>query len=947
MSFAAAVRVLFLILVAQGASAFDNAVAVRFAQGSALAESWYSQGRRGTLPLLETMVGPHNTESYLSPHTVRALTRDLRMAQLMLQQPSSDVVGALLNTAVIHSSIPAEKLVPLLLSIDGIDTAQTIPTYELLDVPNDPLVNDSYHHFLIQSFQAWQNLPSVPPTTVAIIDTGIELNHPDLRDVLWTNAGETGTDHLGRDRRSNGIDDDANGFVDDWIGWDFLGNGGRGDNSPLPGNAHGTHVAGIVGATVNNAIGGAGVSNNVRLMAIKVGDDDPSGRNVGRIADAVLYAVMNGARVINCSFGTPVPLFADVQAYQFATSRGAIIVAAAGNNGSVTALFPAALSEVVSVAATDANDNLVEFSNIHPTVTVCAPGRGIISTVLNGRFAPESGTSMSAPIVAGVAAMIRQQFPDHTPSQVLARLQATAKPMAPQRQGALGLYGAGRVDALRAVTATGLRWCLINDAAVTPSMTATTLRCAIVNQFTALQQARLVGRLTVAGATLPADVIDIPIGSLATLQRVDVGPLDFAVPIVIDFDVPMRLDLAVVDGNDTVGRATVLSTLNATWRTIRVNNIALTVTGTGNLAFRDFPTNLEGEGCTYRNGPNVLYEGALMVGTGPTTVSNAARSVPQQKDSSFTMTAPFVATSGPSFNELLLSTEYTDATDPSGVGVDVRQTAYQSTAETLRNCVILEYVIRNRRATTLSNLCAALFFDWDISAGGQQDGSAFLNKDGIAIVESMADPAAPKIGVAMASPLPLAVNIVDNDSRLTSEPGIYGGFPRSTKWFMMSRGVARTRSRITDVSMVIGAGPLTLAPQDSVRLTYVIGIGPQYADVKSAIDAGRAHAAALGMNAVPWTPLPTESRMLTVEGGTILTPGTSVLVRYDVHQTSAVRIELIDLSGRTISTLHTERSVPAGSYVFTMAVPPLASGMYAIRMVSPNTVSLLPVIIMN
>ncbi len=936
-----------LLLVGQGASANDAGVAVRFRPGSALARIWLGQGRQGPLSTLTSAIGQHTTASFLAPQTLAALSQAPTPNNIASTNTSNALVEALIHTAVIHSSIPADKLARLLATIDDVDTAQVIPTYELQEVPNDPLVNESYHHVRIQTFEAWRNLPAVPPVTVAIIDTGVETGHPDLQDAIWTNPGETGNDDRGRDRRSNGIDDDGNGFVDDWTGWDFLGNGGRGDNSPLPGNVHGTHVAGIVGATANNGLGGAGVATNVRIMAIKVGDDDPSGRNVGRVADAVLYAVNNGARVINCSFGTPVPLFADVQAYQLATSRGALIVGAAGNNGSLLALFPAAAPEVVSVAATDADDRLTDFSNIHPTVSVCAPGRAIISTVLNGRYSPETGTSMSAPIVAGVAALIFQRFPSLTPSQVHARLQATATPMSEQREGAQGLFGTGRVNALSAVTLDPLRWCMVYSPTLTTSGTTASLQCALVNELDPLSQARLVARMHVAGQPA-AIVIDQPLGGLAQRQRVDVGPLSFPVPDVTDFDVPIRLDLVVIDGSDTVGRATAMSKLNATWRTIQANAIALTVTGTGNLGFRDFPTNLEGDGCRYRNGPSVMYEGALMVGTGPTAVSNAARSsVPQSKDSSFTMTSPFVLLGGESGTDIALSTTYTDVTDPNGVGVDVRQTAFQSSADSLRNCVILEYVIRNRQDVALSNLCAALFFDWDVSGGGQQDGSAFLNRDGIAFVESLVDPSAPKIGVAMASPLPLAVNIVDNDSRSFSEPGIYGGFPRSTKWFMMSRGVARSRSRVTDVSMVIGAGPVTLQANDSLRLTFVLGLGPQYADVKAAIDAGRAHAASRGMNAVPWTPLPTESQILTVREGTTLDRGATVSVRYEVDKTSSVRIELIDISGRTLSTVHVASGVPAGSYEFAMTVPNVAAGLYALRMISPNAASLLPVLIMN
>lgn len=270
----------------------------------------------------------------------------------------------------------------------------------------------------IDAPEAWNITTGNPNLVIAIIDTGIDYNHSDFVGNIWTNTDENCTD---------GIDNDLNGYVDDCKGWDFA----NGDNDPMDDLGHGTHVAGIVGAHGNNGEGVTGVMWRVLLMPVKIFDAEGISASDVQIAAAIRYAVANGAKIINASWGGPgysQPLY---DAINEANSAGVLFVASAGNGmedglggvdyvGDNNDLFPHypssfGLPNIISVAATDQRDDRVPFSNYGPnTVHVAAPGVYIWSTVPNwmstfpdyGRLETYEGTSMAAPHVTGIAGLL-------------------------------------------------------------------------------------------------------------------------------------------------------------------------------------------------------------------------------------------------------------------------------------------------------------------------------------------------------------------------------------------------------------------------------------------------------------------------------------------------------------------------------------------------------------
>lgn len=285
---------------------------------------------------------------------------------------------------------------------------------------------------------AWEiGRDTLHPVVVAVIDTGIDYFHPDLsRETVWRNPNEM----------LNEKDDDGNGYVDDVIGWDFVDR----DNNPFDSSGHGTHIAGIIAAATGNGEGVAGINPAARIMPLKVMNF--LGRGHGsRIAEAIFYAVDNGARVINLSVGSEELTGVERKALKYASIKGVMVVVAAGNQGTNTSDYGmAGLEGVITVAATDIDDKRAGFSNWGKDVKIAAPGLEILSlrarrtdfllmtgaenyeaesafVGAKGAYYRASGTSFSAPFVTGVASLLFSKNPELTAEQVTRMILHSAK----------------------------------------------------------------------------------------------------------------------------------------------------------------------------------------------------------------------------------------------------------------------------------------------------------------------------------------------------------------------------------------------------------------------------------------------------------------------------------------------------------------------------------------
>ena len=314
--------------------------------------------------------------------------------------------------------------------------------------PNDPYWGWQWGPAQIHAPDAWDVTTGRPDVVLAIIDTGADMDHSDLAGQFWVNAGEV---------PGNGIDDDANGKVDDIHGWRF---GRDAEGNPYESNnldddhGHGTHVAGIAAAAGDNGLGIAGLAWGCRLMIVKVLDAAGNGLE-SDVASALVYAVDNGARIANLSLGGDIDSLLMRDAVDYASGRGVLVVAAVGNNGGAV-LYPAAYEPVLAVAASDANDDRAPYSSHGPEMDLTAPGTSIVSTCVRNGYCYKSGTSMATPHVSGLAALVWSRYPDYTAAQVREALIGSAQDMG--TPGWDEYTGWGRIDARRALSVTGASW---------------------------------------------------------------------------------------------------------------------------------------------------------------------------------------------------------------------------------------------------------------------------------------------------------------------------------------------------------------------------------------------------------------------------------------------------------------------------------------------------------
>ncbi|MBI2588532.1 S8 family serine peptidase [Candidatus Berkelbacteria bacterium] len=331
-----------------------------------------------------------------------------------------------------------------------VESAEPNILYEPNFIPNDPYFNSGYtwgQNYddlwgtkVIQSSLAWDSSQG-EGITVAVVDTGIDYNHEDIRDNVWQNSGEVAGD---------GVDNDQNGYIDDTRGWNFYDN----NNNPMDTYGHGTHVAGTIAATGNNELGIVGVAFKSKVMALKVGDQ--FGFPFSAIFGGIYYAVSQGAKVINMSYGGYGPYSPEDELLDYADSKNVVLVASAGNNWAEARLYgPAGHPKVITVGALDPYGQKPWWSNYGLKLDVMAPGVDTLSLrsavnnlptdrIVGGKYIRLDGTSMAAPHVSGAAAILLAKNPNFLPSQIKYSLKKTSDDLG--SQGIDLEFGYGRIN---------------------------------------------------------------------------------------------------------------------------------------------------------------------------------------------------------------------------------------------------------------------------------------------------------------------------------------------------------------------------------------------------------------------------------------------------------------------------------------------------------------------
>jgi serine protease len=609
------------------------------------------------------------------------------------------------------SEINVLKAVVLLQRTGLFEYVEPAYIHEVFFTPNDALVGKQYHLENIRAFEAWDIDTGSADVTVGIVDTGVDWDHPDLVNALRYNENDP----------IDGIDNDSNGLVDDYRGWNFH----DGNNDPDEKSwSHGTHVAGLAGASTNNGIGVIGTSYSSKVLAIKAG----SFSQITAGYEGLQYAADMGCEVINCSWGSSVPSAAGLDVVRYAVfNQNAVITGGAGNGNSDQKFYPASFQEVISVGGTDTINDKYDASNYNFDVDILAPGTLVFSTK-NGTYDTESGTSMSAPIVAGAAALLLSRFPDLSPMQVKAHLENTADASVLEREAMLPFserLGAGLLD-MRAML----------DTVASPYITAEEIVFTdndngafnlgdeievgfeLVNYLAPSQSITVI--LRPIDTNNNVQMIDSvwTLGALGTNQRANNYTSPFRFKLINEngpYNQTLVFRILISDGTYS-NQEFAETIIKPDYLNVNENNIFSTITSNGNIGYTgEFFR--KGDGFEHSVIGEVLYEGGLMIGYQSPVRKQVVDRIRGTGaiDRDFTSKTEIVEVLPQGLEAFRAEGSFVDTSATlDEIGLEIHQAVTAYADEGHENYIILQYDVINKSGADLDSIYVGYFADWDI-----------------------------------------------------------------------------------------------------------------------------------------------------------------------------------------------------------------------------------------
>lgn len=782
-----------------------------------------------------------------------------------------------------NKDISLEKAINLMLSTGLFEYAD--PRYirhTSVVFPNDPNANASgtkQYPYLnrIKAYNAWDiaagGSQGDTNVVIGIVDSGTDLVHPDLKANFKHNYGEI---------PNNSIDDDNDGYVDNFTGWDLAGadyNNVVGDNLPQimgTNNEHGSHVSGCASAVTNNGVGVAGVGFNCKLLPVKcAADNDTRGTGgEGYIItgyEGIQYAASHGAKVINCSWGGTGGSSYEQSIITAATiNYNCIVVAAAGNDGLDEISYPAGYNYVLSVAATNGySDAKASFSNWNYTVDLCTPGepcaatgtlaQGIYNTIYSATssttptYAFMQGTSMASPITAGGVGLVLSKFPSYTGMQAGQRLIVTTdNNYGSNSTTYANKLGSGRLNLYTALTSTVAAQSesvvFTNDSITDHNDLVYTqgdtmfIGGSFINYLNATSSATTASITAVTGgAYVTALNSSYALGAMNsnTSKSNVTTPFKFKVGTA-PLNTTVVFQVKITDGAYTQSYFfSVL--LNPDYVNITINQVFTTITSRGKIGWSK-DGEAGGLGFAY-NGDNLLYEGGLMIGTSSTAVSDCIRGTSSTgaSDTDFVTVVTAHKVSPLVVSDFDVNGEFNDADASPVQKLLVRHNAYAWSSAGSSKFVIVEYIIHNTGTSTLSNLYAGIFADWDVDAS-----TASANKSDYDATRKMGYTWASAsanlfAGIQLLTNTPPNFYAIDNVGAGAGGVNISSsaGFKKADKYTTLST-MRTTAGDSTapgnDVCNVMSSGPFTIPANDSIKVAFALLAGDNLTDLQTSAD---------------------------------------------------------------------------------------------------------------
>lgn len=687
-------------------------------------------------------------------------------------------------------------------------TYQVVP--DLMYTPNDPKVGSQYHLDMIKAFDAWDIQKGDSSVVIGITDTGIDTDHPEVVGRVKINYNDP----------IDGKDNDFDGYVDNYYGWDT----GSEDNNPEVWGHHGNQVAGCASINTDNGADVAAIGFNTMILPVKIANDQ--GYLVGAY-DGIIYAADHGADIINCSWGGAGSFNQYNQdVINYATiNKGALVVAAAGNSNAQTYFYPASYDNVISVGGTNASDekwteSANEGSQYNDKVDVCAPSHNIVSIWRGGGSGLIGrGTSFACPIVSGVAALIKAQYPSASPQKIAAILKSTTDDIygVGGNSAYTGMLGTGRVNAFKAlqpVTNPSLSFhgYKADDGFEQNFATGDTVLMTvdITNHLANTNNISVILRSS-NGYTTVLDSISF-ISSLNTDETKTVEvPFKFIVNNSAA-NSSAQFSLNISDGTYSWEDGFTLP-VNRDYVDILANNLNVSFNNYGRIGYT---FSGDGVGVNYKESGSLIKDMGVLMAVNKTNVLS-------YEDYELLSFAPAVVNSANTLSSsdasFTASGVLEDAWSMNPVGMKLYQTAYAWTSEHNQDYVIYEYTIKNPTANDMDSIYLGIFGDWDIGNKTNNEARFESSKD----IGYVYEPGGYYAGVkALRSN---RVNYYTFD--MTGQTGginISDMFDDGEEYESMTSGIANPQSS-GDVANIISQGPYKVSSGDSVVIAFAILAG--------------------------------------------------------------------------------------------------------------------------
>ena len=841
------------------------------------------------------------------------------------------------------SSKTIEEAVNLIYNSGEVEYAQPKYIQQVSFTPNDPSLGSQYYINKIQAPAGWDIQQGDTNVVIGIVDSGTDWDHPDLAANIKINYADP----------INGTDDDGDGYVDNFRGWDLGGadyNNVVADNNPMimgSNNNHGSHVSGDASAVTNNGTGVAGAGFKCKIMGVKcAADNDTRGAGgTGYIItgyEGIKYAADKGCAVINCSWGGGGGGQFEQDVITYATiNKNSLVVCAAGNNSSSETFYPAGYKYVLSVASTNSSDIRSSFSNFGSAIDVCAPGSSIYSTLWNNSYASFDGTSMASPIAAGTCAIVKSQFPSYNALQIGEKVRVTCDNIDGSNPTYAGKLGKGRINMLRALTINSpsvrLNSYTVTDGNNNVPQPNDTLNIVGVfkNYLDATTNVSAVITTSSAAVTLLNG--SSTLGAIPTLGTVSNSSNPFKVKVTGTAATNSIVEFKITYTDGSYSDFEYFSVvINPSYFDMNANKITTTINSRGNFGYNNYSTNTQGIGFKYNNGASLIFEGGLICAVSNTKVSDVVRGSDQAvQNADFTSIIPFQITQPGIISNQDGNAKFND--DGAGatkIGIEINLSSYEFVSIPDEDYVIMKYKIKNTTASAISNFYTGLFADWDIGANGDLNKADWDAANQMGYIWRSDNNPGTYVGVSLLSSNNPSYWAIDNDNTVAGNPwGIYDGFTDQEKFTSLSSGIGRTQAGVTagrDVANVVGSGPYNIPANGEITVSFALIAGDNLNDLKTNAIAAK-NKYNLLLSVVNYNSEIPDSYSLSQNYPNPFNPATKI--KFALPTSGFTSLKVYDISGKEISNL-LNSNIQAGTYEVLFDASNFSSGAYFYKLES-------------